>query len=83
MNLDTPMRMPICHCARCHSRNTIRVDAELLREHWYCYACGHGFDVPVEDTGHRIADRRSQSASTVSSRLNGSGDVGTRSLGVK
>jgi len=84
MNLDTPMRMPICHCERCHSRNTIRVDAELQREHWYCYACGHGFDVPIEGAGQRTADQpRPQSTSSVSSRLNGRRDVDTRPLGIK
>ena len=55
------MGMPICHCSRCHSRNTIRVDAELLREHWYCYACGHGFEVSVEETRSAVSLRPKRS----------------------
>jgi hypothetical protein len=66
------MRMPICHCSRCHSANTICVKAELLREHWYCYDCGRGFEVP-----------RLHATSTVSSRLTGRSNGGTRSLGAK
>ena len=62
------MRMPICHCARCHSANTICVNAELLREHWYCYDCGRGFDVPIF---------------TLSSRMNRRSGVDIRWLGVK
>jgi hypothetical protein len=42
------MRKPICHCSRCHSQNTIRIHAER-REHWYCYDCGRGFEVPIGD----------------------------------
>lgn len=45
------MRIPVCHCSRCHSPNTIRVHKERC-EHWYCYDCGRSFDVPIaEDTG--------------------------------
>lgn len=45
------MRIPVCHCSRCHSPNTIRVHTERC-EHWYCYDCGRSFDVPIaEDTG--------------------------------
>ena len=44
------MRIPICHCSRCHSQNTIRVHQELRHEHWYCYDCGRGFEVLIGDT---------------------------------
>jgi transposase-like protein len=75
--------MTLCHCSRCHSANTIRVEAELLREHWYCYDCGRSFEVPIEDTGYRTGVRpRLRSTSTVSARLNGR-TVDIRSLGVK
>ena len=63
------MRMPICHCSRCHSPNTICVNAESMREHWYCYDCGRVFEVLI--------------ASMFSSQLNGRSNVDTRSLGVK
>lgn len=42
------MRLPICHCSRCRSLNTIRVHQER-REYWYCYDCGRSFDVPIAD----------------------------------
>jgi len=45
--------IPVCHCSRCHSGNTIRVQEELQREHWYCYDCGRGFDVPKEITDNK------------------------------
>jgi hypothetical protein len=78
------VRMPICHCSRCHSANTIRVDAELALEHWYCYACGHSFDVPIEDTGHPAGARpRLRSSSPVSLPVKGRSDTGIPSLRVK
>ena len=48
------MQIPICHCSRCHSVNTIRVHEEALREHWYCYDCGRGFEVPIEESEERV-----------------------------
>jgi transposase-like protein len=51
------VRIPICHCSRCHSGNTIRVHEELLREHWYCYDCGRSFDVPIVDSGQQAHHR--------------------------
>ena len=78
------MRMPICHCSRCHSPNTSCVNAELQREHWYCYDCGRGVEVPAEDAGHRTPARpHLHSTSAVSSRLNVRSGVDTRSPGVK
>ena len=56
------MRIPICHCSRCHSQNTIRVHEELQHEHWYCYDCGRGFEVLIGDIvasqGRRSSDAR-------------------------
>src|ERR1700752_2814890 len=81
---DKPVRMPICHCSRCHSVNTIRVNEGLRHEDWYCYDCGRGFDVPIGDPAHRTRVRtRLQSTSTVPVRLNGSTDTDARSLRVK
>ena len=41
--------IPICHCSRCHSKNTVRTDQGRRFDCWYCYDCGRSFEVPTID----------------------------------
>ena len=75
------MGLPVCHCSRCHSQNTIRVQEELVREHWYCYDCGRSFVVLIGDTERPDGTRRYSPAPSVQPK--GRNDADPRSVRVR